>query len=80
MPDDLKGRWLDWKEAAATDADGNLIGYGTDIGPAGDLLPRRPVRGRRPAERPRRGAELFDGDWDNYFEIGAQYKAATGSR
>jgi cellobiose transport system substrate-binding protein len=33
VPDDLKGRWLDWKEAAATDADGNLIGYGTDIGP-----------------------------------------------
>ena len=32
-PDDLEGRWLDWKAAAATDADGNLIGYGTDIGP-----------------------------------------------
>src|SRR5690606_17761042 len=28
-------RWIDWKTAAATDASGNLIGYGTDIGPEG---------------------------------------------
>src|SRR5690606_7317155 len=33
VPDDLKGRWLDWKEAAATDAGGNLVAYGTDVGP-----------------------------------------------
>ena len=33
VPDELKGRWLDWKEAGATDADGNLMGFGTDIGP-----------------------------------------------
>ena len=30
---ELDGRWLDWKAAAATNADGQLIGYGTDIGP-----------------------------------------------
>jgi hypothetical protein len=35
VPADLKGRWLDWKEKAATDPEGNLIGYGTDIGPEG---------------------------------------------
>ena len=35
VADDLKGRWLDWKEAAATDAAGNLVAYGTDIGPQG---------------------------------------------
>ena len=29
----VEGRWLDWKTGAATDADGRLIGYGTDIGP-----------------------------------------------
>ena len=33
VQDDLKGRWLDWKEEAVTDADGNMVGYGTDIGP-----------------------------------------------
>ena len=29
-----------------------LVGYGTDIGPQAHLLPRRPVRRRRPADRP----------------------------
>ena len=28
---EVEGRWLDWKTAAATDADGRLVGYGTDI-------------------------------------------------
>src|SRR3954470_18353164 len=30
---DVQGRWLDWKAKAATDAEGHLIGYGTDSGP-----------------------------------------------
>jgi cellobiose transport system substrate-binding protein len=78
VPDDLKGRWLDWKEAAATDAAGNLIAYGTDIGPQGicyrsDLFAAAGL----PTDRAE-VAELFDGDWDNFFDIGAQYKATTG--
>jgi cellobiose transport system substrate-binding protein len=78
VPDDLKGRWLDWKEAAATDANGNLIAYGTDIGPQGicyrsDLFAAAGL----PTDRAD-VAELFDGDWDNFFQIGADYKAATG--
>ncbi len=69
FPRTSQGRWLDWKEAAATDADGNLIAYGTDIGPQGicyrsDLfaaagLPDRPRRGRR-AVRRRLGQLLHD--------------------
>ncbi len=31
----LDGRWLDFKAAAATNADGQMIGYGTDAGPEG---------------------------------------------
>jgi len=31
--DSVDGRWVDWKTEAATDADGRLIAYGTDIGP-----------------------------------------------
>ena len=31
----VEGRWLDWKAAQATTIDGQLIGYGTDIGPTG---------------------------------------------
>ena len=61
LPADVDRRWLDWKAKAATDADGRLIGYGTDFGPEAvcyrtDLfeaagLPtdrggRRPARGR----------------------------------
>jgi cellobiose transport system substrate-binding protein len=78
VADDLKGRWLDWKEAAATDAAGNLIAYGTDIGPQGicyrsDLFAAAGL----PTDRAE-VAKLFDGDWDNFFTIGAQYTATTG--
>jgi cellobiose transport system substrate-binding protein len=78
VPADLQGRWLDWKEASATDSAGNLIAYGTDIGPQGicyraDLFEAAGL----PTDRADVAA-LFDGDWDNFFDIGAQYKAATG--
>ncbi|GAA1507446.1 cellobiose transport system substrate-binding protein [Agromyces terreus] len=78
VSDDLKDRWLDWKTEAATDADGNLIGYGTDIGPEGvcyrsDLFAAAGL----PTDRAEVAA-LLDGDWAKYFEIGDQYTAATG--
>ncbi|MBX3100662.1 MAG: carbohydrate ABC transporter substrate-binding protein [Salinibacterium sp.] len=73
-----KGRWLDWKEASATDAAGNLIAYGTDIGPQGicyrsDLFAAAGL----PTDRAD-VAKLFDGDWNNFFSIGADYTAKTG--
>lgn len=78
VPDDLKGRWLDWKEKGATDADGNLIGYGTDIGPEGvcyrsDLFAAAGL----PTDRDE-VAKLLEGDWANYFAVGEQYTKATG--
>lgn len=78
VPADLQGRWLDWKEASATDSEGNLIAYGTDIGPQGicyraDLFAAAGL----PTDR-EEVAALFDGDWDNFFQIGADYTAATG--
>lgn len=77
VADDVKGRWLDWKEAAATDASGNLVAYGTDIGPQGicyraDLFEAAGL----PTDRAE-VAELFP-TWDAFFEVGAQYKATTG--
>ena len=77
VSDDLKGRWLDWKEASATDAEGNLVGYGTDIGPQGicfraDLFEAAGL----PTDREAVG-ELFP-TWDAFFEVGAQYTATTG--
>jgi len=77
VPDDLKGRWLDWKEKAATDADGNLIGYGTDIGPEAicyrsDLFEKAGL----PTD-PAEVSKLLTGDWANFFTVGDQFAAAN---
>lgn len=74
----LKDRWLDWKTAAATDKAGNLIGYGTDIGPEGvcyrsDLFAAAGL----PTDR-EEVATLLQGDWKTYFDLGDTYVAATG--
>ena len=74
----LADRWVDWKAEAATDADGRLIAYGTDIGPEGicyrsDLFAAAGL----PTDRDEVAA-LLDGGWDKYFEVGHQYKDATG--
>ncbi len=78
VPDSLKGRWLDWKEKGATDSEGNLIGYGTDIGPEGvcyrsDLFAAAGL----PTDR-EEVAKLLEGDWAKYFSVGADYAAKTG--
>ncbi len=77
-PDDVKGRWLDWKEAAATDGDGRLVGFGTDIGPQGvcyrsDLFEAAGLASDREGV-----AALFDGDWENFLDVADQYREATG--
>ena len=77
VPDDLKGRWLDWKEAAATDAGGNLVAYGTDVGPQavcfrGDLFEAAGLPSDREAV-----AELFP-TWDAFFDIADEYTETTG--
>lgn len=73
-----EGRWLDWKTAAATDAEGRLIGAGTDIGPQAicynaDLFAQAGL----PTD-PAGVAALLEGDWDNYFAVGEEFTAATG--
>ena len=78
VPSGTADRWLDWKVDAATDADGRLIGYGTDIGPEGvcyrsDLFAAAGL----PTDR-ESVAALLEGDWAKYFEVGAQYTASTG--
>ncbi len=72
--DDVEGRWLDWKQAAGTDADGRLIGYGTDIGPEGicyraDLFEKAGL----PSDRDEVAGLL--GTWDDYFATGQQFAA-----
>ncbi len=78
VPDDLKGRWLDWKEAAATDADGNLVAYGTDMGPQSvcyraDLFEAAGL----PTDR-EEVAKLFP-TWEAFFQVGSDYVEKTGT-
>ncbi|MDO5746454.1 MAG: ABC transporter substrate-binding protein [Actinomycetaceae bacterium] len=76
--DEVKGRWIDWKEQAVTTEDGKLIAYGADIGPEAlcyraDLFEKAGL----PTDR-EEVAKLLEGDWDHYFEIGRKFKEATG--
>ncbi len=77
VADDLKGRWLDWKEAAATDADGNLVAYGTDIGPQAICYRQDLFEAAGLPSDPEGVAGLF-GTWDDYFTVGADYTTKTG--
>jgi cellobiose transport system substrate-binding protein len=68
----LDGRWLDFKAAAATDADGQMIGYGTDAGPEGicyraDLFEKAGL----PTDREEVAALM--GTWDDYFATGEEF-------
>lgn len=77
---DVKDNWVPWKYEQGTDAEGRVIGYGTDIGPQGlcyngKLFEAAGLPSDRDAV-----AELFGGDdatWEKYFELGKQYKDAT---
>ena len=76
--EDRKGDWVDWKYDQGTDAEGRVIGYGTDIGPSGICYngPAFEAAGL-PSDR-ESVAELLDGDWENYFAVGADYTEKTG--
>jgi cellobiose transport system substrate-binding protein len=79
--DDVKDRWVDWKLEQATDADGRIIGYGTDIGPTGLCYNGALLEAAgMPSDR-ESVAELFggaDATWEQYFDLGKQYYDATG--
>jgi cellobiose transport system substrate-binding protein len=71
--DQMKDRWLDWKVAGATTQDGNIIGYGTDIGPEA-ICYRRDLFAKAglPTDRAQ-VAQLFP-DWSSYFAVGRTFK------
>jgi len=79
--EDRKADWVDWKYNQATDSEGRVIGYGTDIGPEG-LCYNGPAfeAAGLPTDRAEVAA-LFGGEdatWDQYFALGKQYQEATG--
>ncbi len=74
----VEGRWLDWKVAQATTADGKLVGYGTDIGPEGvcyraDLFEKAGL----PTDR-EEVAKALGSTWADYFDLGKQFVAKSG--
>ncbi|HXD61817.1 MAG TPA: extracellular solute-binding protein [Lacisediminihabitans sp.] len=79
--DKIKDRWVDWKVAQMTDKKGRIIGYGTDIGPEG-LCYNSKLFAAAGMPSDREGvAKLLggaDATWDDYFKVGAEYKAKTG--
>ncbi|WP_150463224.1 ABC transporter substrate-binding protein [Nesterenkonia ebinurensis] len=72
-------RWLDWKYEDAAAEDGRVIGFGTDIGPQAlcyraDLFEEAGLSSDREEV-----AAVLDGDWDNYFDLGREFVAASDS-
>src|SRR5690625_2313511 len=79
--EEIADRWVPWKVDQATDAEGRIIGYGTDIGPQGlcfngELLEEADM----PSDR-EGFAELLGGEeanWEKFFEGGRQYHDTSG--
>ncbi|MDV3220545.1 ABC transporter substrate-binding protein [Intrasporangium sp.] len=74
---ETEGRWLDWKTKAATDDEGRLIGYGTDVGPEAicyraDLFEKAGLPSDRDAV-----ADLLGTTWESYFAAGKQFAAKS---
>ena len=59
---DAVGRYIDWKEKAATTPDGAVLGLGTDIGPMAHLLPHATCSRRPglPTDRAQLAAQMPD--------------------
>lgn len=76
--EDRKSDWVEWKYDQATDLEGRVIGYGTDIGPQGICYnaPAFAAAGL-PTDR-EEVAALLEGDWQNFFDVGRQYNQTTG--
>ncbi len=74
----LADRWVPWKTAAATDADGRLVAYGTDIGPEGICYRQDLFEAAGLPTDPDEVSDLLTGDWDTYFKVGDDYVAKTG--
>ena len=70
------GNYVEWKEPAATTADGAVLGLGTDIGPMGicyrtDLLGQAGL----PTEPTALAARMQT--WDDYVALGREFQAAA---
>uniref|UniRef100_A0AAU3H107 ABC transporter substrate-binding protein n=1 Tax=Streptomyces sp. NBC_01401 TaxID=2903854 RepID=A0AAU3H107_9ACTN len=67
-------QWVNWKALQATTEDGKVIGAGTDIGPM-SLCYRRDLfeKAGLPTDRTE-VAEKVAGGWEDYLQLGVEYK------
>jgi cellobiose transport system substrate-binding protein len=69
---ELDGRWLDWVAEKATNADGRMIGYATDIGPEG-ICYRADLFEKAGLPTDREEVAGLMGTWDDYFATGEDF-------
>ncbi|MDN5558988.1 MAG: extracellular solute-binding protein [Ruaniaceae bacterium] len=79
--EDLRDRWVDWKFEQAVTEEGEVWGYGTDIGPQGLCYDATLMEEAGIASDRAGFAEALGGDdatWDEFWEVGEEFTAATG--
>ena len=69
---DVEGRWLDFKEQAATTSDGQLLGYATDAGPEA-ICYRADLFAKAGLPTDRKDVAALMTTWDDYFSLGEQF-------
>ena len=70
--DELDGRWLPWVEEKTLNADGQMIGYATDIGPEG-ICYRADLFKKAGLPTDREEVAGLMGTWDDYFALGEEF-------
>ncbi len=68
----LDGRWLDFVTERATNADGQMIGYGTDVGPEA-ICYRADLFKKAGLPTDREEVAGLMGTWDDYFATGETF-------
>lgn len=72
----VEGRWLDFVVERGTSADGQLIGYGTDVGPEG-ICYRSDLFKKAGLPTDREEVAALVGTWDDYFALGDKFADAV---
>ena len=70
--DEVDGRWLPWVEEKTLNADGQMIGYATDIGPEG-ICYRADLFKKAGLPTDREEVAGLMGTWDDYFALGEEF-------
>lgn len=78
---EVPGRWVDWKVEQGS-VDGEIKGYGTDIGPLAIVFDSTLLAEAGLPTDPAEFSQFIGGDdatWESYLEAGRQFTQATGT-